>query len=137
MTGPVVAVGDSRELVVCDEITRTQIAQYAGASGDFSELHTDEPHAIAAGQPKLMAHGMLTMALTAKVLTGWFGAVAARSFSARFVAPVWPGDRLTATATVVSLDRRDDGSYAALVSVDTANQLGDVVLRGRAVMTID
>jgi acyl dehydratase len=131
------AAGDSRELVVCDEITRTQIVQYAGASGDFSELHTDEPRAIADGQPKLMAHGMLTMALTAKVLTGWFGAGAARSLRARFVAPVWPGDQLTATAAVMSVDRQDDGSHAALVSVHAVNQLGQPVLRGRATMTID
>jgi acyl dehydratase len=129
---PAVAVGDSRELLVCDEITRTQIVQYAGASGDFSELHTDEPRAIAVGQPKLMAHGMLTMALTAKVLTGWFGAVAVRSFTARFVAPVWPGDGLTATAAVVSVDSHGDGSHTALVSVETTNQLGEVVLRGHA-----
>jgi acyl dehydratase len=134
---PAVAVGDSRELLVCDEITRTQIVQYAGASGDFSELHTDEPRAIAAGQPKLMAHGMLTMALTAKVLTGWFGTVAVRSFTARFVAPVWPGDRLTATAAVVSIDSQGDESYAALVSVETTNQLGEVVLRGHATTAID
>jgi peroxisomal enoyl-CoA hydratase 2 len=134
---PATATADSRELLVCDEITCTQIIQYAGASGDFSELHTDEPRAIAAGQPKLMAHGMLTMGLTAKVLTAWFGAVAVRSFSARFVAPVWPGDRLTATATVVSVDSRGDGSHAALMSVDTANQRGEVVLRGHATTTVD
>jgi acyl dehydratase len=134
---PATAAADSRELLVCDEITRTQIVQYAGASGDFSELHTDEPRAIAAGQPKLMAHGMLTMALTAKVLSGWFGADAARSFSARFAAPVWPGDRLVATAAVVSLERQDDGSHVALVSVHTANQCGQSVLRGQARMTID
>jgi len=134
---PATAAGDSRELLVCDEITRTQIVQYAGASGDFSELHTDEPRAIAAGQPKLMAHGMLTMALTARVLTGWFGAVAVRSFTARFAVPVWPGDRLTAAATVMSVDRQGDGSHAALVSVETTNQLGAIVLRGHATTTVD
>jgi acyl dehydratase len=134
---PATAAADSRELLVCDEITRTQIVQYAGASGDFSELHTDEPRAIAAGQPKLMAHGMLTMGLTAQVLTGWFGAVAVRSFSARFVAPVWPGDRLTATATVVSVESKGDGSHAALVFMETTNQLGEVVLRGHATAAVD
>jgi acyl dehydratase len=134
---PATAAGDSRELLVCDEITRTQIIQYAGASGDFSELHTDEPRAIAAGQPKLMAHGMLTMGLTAKMLTGWFGAVAVRSFTARFVAPVWAGDKLTATATVISVDSKGDGSHAALVFVETTNQLGEVVLRGHATAAVD
>jgi acyl dehydratase len=48
------------------------------------------------------------------------------------VAPVWPGDSLTATATVVSVDRQGDGSSAALMSVETTNQLGEVVLHGRA-----
>ena len=35
-------VGDSREVVVADDLSRTQIVMYAGASGDYNPLHTDD-----------------------------------------------------------------------------------------------
>ena len=40
-------VGQERELVVVEDLTRTQIVQYAGASGDFNPIHTDEKFATA------------------------------------------------------------------------------------------
>ena len=36
------AVGDRHEAVVVDDLTRTQLVQYAGASGDYNPLHTGE-----------------------------------------------------------------------------------------------
>ena len=35
-------VGDVHSEVVVNDLTRTQIVQYAGASGDYNPLHTDE-----------------------------------------------------------------------------------------------
>lgn len=35
-------LGDQHEAVVVRELSRTQIVQYAGASGDYNPLHTDE-----------------------------------------------------------------------------------------------
>jgi len=35
-------VGDTREEVVIDNLTRTQLVMYAGASGDYNPVHTDE-----------------------------------------------------------------------------------------------
>jgi acyl dehydratase len=124
-------VGETRTQVVVDGLTRTRIAQYAGASGDLSPLHTDEPAARAAGAPTIMAHGMLTMAMSVTVLTDWWGCDALRTLSARFSAPVWPGDTLTATATVTSSERV---GAATLVRVDlqTTNQTDQVVLAGTA-----
>ena len=39
------SVGDSREQVLTDNLTRTQIVMYSGASGDYNPLHSDEPFA--------------------------------------------------------------------------------------------
>ena len=53
-------VGEEREEVVVESLTRTQIVQYAGASGDFNPMHHDEKFATeAAGYPSVFAHGML------------------------------------------------------------------------------
>ena len=34
-------VGDTHSEQVVDNLTRTQIVQYAGASGDYNPIHTD------------------------------------------------------------------------------------------------
>ena len=63
-------VGDTYEEVVVDDLTRTQLVMYAGASGDYNPLHTDEIYTTeVAGYPTVFAHGMLTMGLTGKMLT--------------------------------------------------------------------
>ena len=93
--------------MLTDDLTRTQIVQYAGASGDYNPLHTDDKFTREiAGYPGVFAHGMLTMGMTGRVLTDWFGAEGLLSYGVRFVKQVWPGDALTATATVTSVQRR-------------------------------
>lgn len=125
-------VGDSREEVLVDDLTRTQIVQYAGASGDYNPLHTDEPFATeVAGYPTVFAHGMLTMGITGRLLTDWVGPANLTSYGVRFVAQVWPGDTLTATATVEAI-RDEDGRRTADLSIVTKNQRGENVLTGTA-----
>jgi acyl dehydratase len=127
-------VGEVRELRLVEGLTRTQIVQYAGASGDFNPLHTDEVFAReSAGYPTVFAHGMLTMGMTGRVLTDWFGAENVVAYSARFVAQVWPGDSLTARAVIDSVADRGDHRELTL-SVTTANQRSESVLSGTAVV---
>jgi acyl dehydratase len=126
-------VGDSREAVLVDDLTRTQIVQYAGASGDYNPLHTDEVFATqVAGYPTVFAHGMLTMGMTGRLLTDWVGVERLASYGVRFVAQVWPGDTLTGTATVESID----GGLAE-ISLVTRNQRGENVLTGTATVRLD
>jgi acyl dehydratase len=67
-------VGDSKTLVVVDDLTRTQIVMYAGAGGDYNPLHTDDKFTKEiAGYPGVFAHGMLTMGMTGRVITDWVG----------------------------------------------------------------
>jgi acyl dehydratase len=128
-----VQVGDVKEVVLTEEVTRTQLVQYSGASGDYNPLHSDERFATeVAGYPSVFAHGMLTMGMTGRVLTDWFGAEAVLAYGARFVSQVWPGDRLTATATVAEVR---DGSEADL-TIATTNQAGDVVLAATATVRL-
>jgi acyl dehydratase len=125
-------VGDTREAVVVDGVTRTQVVMYAGASGDYSPLHTDELAARAAGHPALMAHGMLTMGATARVLTDWFGPEALTDYAVRFVAPVFAGDVLTARATVVAVR-----GHEVDLEVCTTTHQGTTVLTGTATAVLD
>lgn len=132
-----VKVGDRNEQVLVDDLTRTQIVQYAGASGDYNPLHTDEVYATqAAGYPGTFAHGMLTMGATGRLLTDWVGDGRLLRYGARFVKQVWPGDRLTASAEITAL-RDDEGGPIAELAVETRNQHGDVVLVGTASARLD
>jgi acyl dehydratase len=124
------AVGASREQVLVENLSRTQIVQYAGASGDFNPIHHDEPFATGgAGYPSVFAHGMLTMGLTGRLLTDWLGDGVLRSFGVRFVRQVWPGDTLTAKGTVTSVEA--DGRVA--IELVTTNQRGEPVVAGEAI----
>jgi acyl dehydratase len=121
--------GSTHEAVLVAELTRTQIVQYAGASGDFNPIHHDEVFARAAGYPSVFAHGMLTMALTGRLLTDWLGDGVLRSFGVRFVRQVWPGDTLTGRATVTGLEPEEGRVELELV---TSNQKGEPVATGQA-----
>jgi acyl dehydratase len=131
-------VGDRRELVLVRDLTRTQIVQYAGASGDYNPLHTDEVFAReVAGYPGVLAHGMLTMGMTGRILTDWVGDGRLLRFGARFVKQVWPGDTLTATAEVTGIREAGDGTPVAEFAVSTTNQDGVQVLSGTAAARLD
>jgi acyl dehydratase len=130
-------VGDTYSEPVVDNLSRTQIVQYAGASGDYNPLHTDEVYATqAAGYPTVFAHGMLTMGLTGKMLTNYVGDGTLTKFGVRFTNQVWPGDTLIATATVEAI-REEGGQYYADLTLSTTNQDGKEVVAGWASARIE
>jgi len=125
-------VGQTFETVAVEDLKRTQIVQYAGASGDYNPLHTDEVYATkVAGYPSVFAHGMLTMGLTGQALSALVGAESLMRFGVRFTAQVWPGDTLTVRATVARIEPTENGTVAEF-SVSTVNADGQEVLSGYA-----
>ena len=130
-------VGDTHTARLVDDLSRTQIVQYAGASGDYNPLHTDEIFATkVAGYPTVFAHGMLTMGMTGKMLTDYVGDARLTKYGVRFTSQVWPGDTLDSTATVKSLTEKD-GIALVELDVKTTNQNGIEVLSGYAEARID
>ncbi len=130
------AVGQAHQEVVVENLSRTQIVMYAGASGDFHPFHTDERYAKATGLPGVFAHGMLTMGLTGKALTNFVGDGRLTQYAARFVSQVWPGDTLIARIEVKAL-RSEGGQPLADLEITTRNQKGEAVLTGSATARID
>ena len=126
-------VGDVHTARLVDDLSRTQIVQYAGASGDYNPLHTDEIFTTkVAGYPSVFAHGMLTMGMTGKMLTDYVGDTRLTKYGVRFTSQVWPGDTLDSTATVTEVA---DG--LAKFDVKTVNQNGVEVLSGYAEARVD
>ena len=129
--------GMTFEKVLVEDLKRTQIVQYAGASGDYNPLHTDEVFATkVAGYPSVFAHGMLTMGMTGTLLTDTVGDGRLTSFGGRFTSQVFPGDTLTAIATVEAV-REEGGEHLVDLSVRTTNQDGVEVFSGTATAKVD
>ena len=130
-------VGDTHAEQVVDNLTRTQIVQYAGASGDYNPIHTDEAYTTkVAGYPSVFAHGMLTMGMTGVMLTNYVGDGRLTKFGVRFTKQVWPGDSLTAKATVEAI-HEEGGQHFVDLTLSTVNQSGEEVLSGYASARVD
>lgn len=130
-------VGDTHTARLVEDLKRTQIVQYAGSSGDYNPLHTDEIFTTKiAGYPSVFAHGMLTMGLTGKMLTNYVGDGRLTKFGVRFTNQVWPGDTLESKATVAAL-REEGGKHYVDLTISTTNQDGKEVVSGSATAVID
>jgi len=130
-------VGDTYTERLVEDLKRTQIVQYAGTSGDYNPLHTDEIFTTkVAGYPSVFAHGMLTMGMTGRMLTNYVGDGRLSKFGVRFTSQVWPGDTLDSTATVEAI-RSEGGKHYVDLSVSTVNQNGVEVVKGEATARID
>jgi len=137
LTASDLRVGQTFEQVLVDNLTRTQLVQYAGASGDYNPLHSDEIYTTeVARYPSVFAHGMLTMAMTGRLLTDTVGDGRLVEYGGRFTSQVWPGDTLTAVATVDVIESSDTGPVVKL-SVSTSNQDGVEVFSGHATARVD
>ncbi|MEZ7909004.1 MAG: MaoC/PaaZ C-terminal domain-containing protein [Pseudomonadales bacterium] len=130
-------VGDTYEEEVCRNLSRTQIVQYAGTSGDYNPLHSDEIFTTQiAGYPSVFAHGMLSMGMTGKMLTNYVGDGRLKSYGVRFTSQVFPGATLTAKATITDI-REEDGEQIAAIEVSTQDAEGVVVIKGQATARLD
>jgi acyl dehydratase len=130
-------VGDSYSELVVEDLTRTQLVMYAGASGDYNPVHSDTEFVTeVAGYQSVFAHGMLTMGMTGRMLTNYVGDGRLTYYGVRFVNQVWPGDTLTAKAEVAAI-REEDGVQLVDLKVTTVNQDDKAVLSGNATARLD
>ena len=113
-------------------LTRADLVRYAGASGDFNPIHWNARFATGVGLPDVIAHGMVTMATAARVVTDWIGDPGAVvEYSVRFTKPVVvPDDDIGALLEVdgVVADKLDDG----LVRIELVARSGDDKVLGMA-----
>lgn len=130
-------IGDQYSEEVCNNLSRTQIVQYAGSSGDYNPLHSDEVFTTQiAKYPSVFAHGMLSMGMTGGMLTNYVGDGRLTAFGVRFTSQVFPGATLTATATVEAI-REEAGTQYVDLQLSTTDESGVEVIKGNASARID
>lgn len=125
--------GDALPALELPPISRLTLALYCGASGDHNPIHVDSDFAKSAGMPDVFAHGMLSAAWLARVLTNWVPQSAIRSFDVRFAAITHVGERITCTATVTEKFEHD-GQRCVKLQLATASQDGITKLTGEALL---
>lgn len=121
--------------VLTHELTRTDLVRYAGASGDFNPMHTDEVAAKEAGLPSVFGHGMFSAGLLARAITDWAGVGSVKRYKVRFTKQTWPGETLTSSVTVTG-KRKADGENLVEVVCSLANEGGEVKVSGEATVTV-
>jgi 3-hydroxybutyryl-CoA dehydratase len=123
------SVGDSAEIT--KTIEQTDIDAFAAVTGDHNPVHVDEEFAKTTRFGRRIAHGMLTASLISSVLANKLpgeGSVYLGQ-TLKFVAPVFPGDEITARVTVKEI--REDKPMIKLETI-CMNQRDEIVIRGEA-----
>ena len=123
------SVGDSAEIT--KTIEQADIDAFAEVTGDHNPVHVDEEFAKTTRFGRRIAHGMLTASLISSVLANKLpgeGSVYLGQ-TLKFVAPVFPGDEITARVTVKEI--REDKPILKLETI-CMNQRDEIVIRGEA-----
>jgi len=130
-----VKVGDTLpERVIA--LTRADLVNYAGVSGDLNPIHWDDDIAKQVGLDTAIAHGMLTMGLGGGYVTSWVGDPGAvTEYNVRFTAVVpvpndGRGAEIVFTGKVKSVDPETKTVTVALTATT-----GGKKIFGRAVAT--
>jgi 3-hydroxybutyryl-CoA dehydratase len=128
--------GDSLPSVV-KQVTQKDINRYAEASGDFNPIHIDESFAAKTPLGGTIAHGMLILAYVSEMMTEAFGEswVEGGKLSVRFKAPARPGDTITTSGKIDSIEHKEGVAYVNC-SLESCNQKGETVITGGAVVKL-
>src|ERR1044071_8585666 len=122
-------VGDSAEIT--KKIEQADIEAFADVTGDRNPVHLDETFAQSTRFGRRIAHGMLSASLISSVLANKLpgeGSVYLGQ-TLKFVAPVFPGDEVTARVTIKEI--REDKPIVKLETI-CINQRDEIVICGEA-----
>ena len=93
-------VGSDIPSIVRHPKTR-QLVMWAGASGDYNEIHYDKDVALAQNMPGVIIHGWLTASYLCQLLTDWIGDEGMLlKFSVAFRGMLFPGQDVTCKGKV-------------------------------------
>ena len=95
-------VTEGMELPTVDKTPTTKtLVQWAGASGDYFELHYDKDFAQGMGFPGPIVHGRLEAAFLTQILTDWIGEKGeVKKMSVQYRGNAFPGGKLTLSGKV-------------------------------------
>ncbi|GGO68741.1 MaoC family dehydratase [Nonomuraea cavernae] len=119
-------------------VRRLDLVMYAGASGDFNQIHWNERFAKAVGLPDVIAHGMFTMAQGGRFVTDWAGDPGAVvDYGVRFSSMVVvPDDDQGAVITVSGVIEEKLDDKRVVVALTARSGDARVLSKARAVVRL-
>ncbi|UPK65508.1 (3R)-hydroxyacyl-ACP dehydratase subunit HadB [Rhodococcus pyridinivorans] len=130
-----VAVGDELPSKVVT-LTRGNLVNYAGVSGDPNPIHWSGKVAELAGLRDVVGHGMLSMGIAAGFVTEWLGDPGAvTEYNVRFTSPVYveadKAAEIEFTGKIKSVDAESKTAVVAIVAKSDGRKIF-----GRATATV-
>lgn len=122
-------IGDSLPPLKKPPITKVQLVRYAGASGDFNPIHTDDEMARRAGLKGVIAQGLLIMGFAGQAITQWIPKKHLKRFKVRFTDVTYPGDIITVKANIVKKVRTEN-EIQIVCEIKAENQDAQLKLAG-------
>ena len=115
--------------------TRT-LVQWAGASGDYFELHYDKDFAQSMGFPGPIVHGRLEAAFLTQLLTDWIGEKGeVKKMSVQYRGNAFPGGKLTLGGKVIKKSI-EGGENLVECEIWAINPEGNKITPGSAVVSL-
>ena len=116
--------------------TTMQLVKYAGASGDYYQIHYDKDFALAIGLPGVIVHGWLALSFLGQLLTDWLG----EAGTLVKLSGSYRGMNKVAEDIIchgkVTKKYTEDSKNCARVEVWAENPQGDKTVTGTAVVTL-
>ena len=130
-----VAEGTELPPLVKNPTTR-QLVQYAGASGDYYEIHYDLEYARGNGLEGVILHGALKNAFLGQLMTNWMGPQGTlKRLSCQYRGMDRPGGPITAKGAVTR-KYQQDGEHRVDCTIWLENAQGEKTTPGAATVSL-
>lgn len=130
-----IQIGDAIPDHISPQISRHVLALFCGASGDHNPMHVDIDFAKKFGMPDVFAHGMLSMAYLAQLLTKWVPQSQLRQWNARFLS-ITPVNATVVCSGKIIEKFEADGERRVRLEINAHTQEGQHTLAGEAVIAL-
>ena len=130
-----VVVGSEVTPLVKQPTTR-QLVKWAGASGDYYEIHYDKDFAQSLGLPGVIVHGQLVCGFMGQLMTDWIGEQGVlRKLTCSYKGMNYPGETIICKGRV-SKKYVEGGVHCVECSLWAENPQGEKTVTGRAVVVM-
>ncbi|GAF73802.1 unnamed protein product [marine sediment metagenome] len=116
--------------------TSQQLVQWAGASGDFYQIHYDKDFALDNNLPGIIVHGAFKSAWLGQLLGDWVGLKGKiKIFSCGYRGMDVPGDTLACKGTITN-KYIEGGEHLVELDIWLENGKGEKTTPGKAIVAL-
>jgi acyl dehydratase len=116
--------------------TTMQLVKFAGASGDYYQIHYDKDFALANGLPGVIVHGWLTLSFLGQMVTDWLGGGGTLlKLDGSYKGMNNAHEEIFCYGTV-KRKYEEDGKYCVQLDIWAENPAGDKTVTGSATVAL-